>query len=160
MEPTITTTPEKKLIGKRLAMSFAHNRTFELWNSFMPHRKEIANAIGTELYSAQQYPEGFFAQFNPMAEFDKWAAVEVGDLDIIPEGMEALVIPEGLYAVFIHTGGPATAETTFTYIMRDWLPKSGYQLDTRPHFEILGSKYKNDDPNSEEEVWIPIQKIG
>lgn len=126
----------------------------------MPRRKEIGNAIGTDLYSAQQYPEGFFAHFNPMAEFDKWAAVEVSDFDTIPNGMEALVIPGGLYAVFIHIGGPATAETTFTYIMRDWLPKSGYQLDTRAHFEILGNKYKNDDPNSEEEVWIPIKKIG
>lgn len=158
MTPTVTTTPEKKLIGKRLTMSFAHNRTFELWSSFMPRRKEIANAIGTDLYSVQQYPEGFFAQFNPMAEFDKWAAVEVGDHNTIPDGMETLTIPEGLYAVFIHIGGPATAEKTFTYIMRDWLPKSGYQLHARPHFEILGSRYKNDDPNSEEEVWIPIKK--
>ena len=159
MEPTITTTPKKKLIGKRLTMSFAHNRTFELWSSFMPRRKEIANAIGTDLYSAQQYPEGFFARFNPTAEFDKWAAVEASNFDTIPDGMEALTIPEGLYAVFTHIGGPATAETTFTYIMTDWLPKSGYRLDTRPHFEILGDKYKNGDPNSEEEVWIPIKKV-
>ena len=159
MEPTITTLPEKKLIGKRLTMSFAQNRTFELWSSFMPRRKEIVNAIGADLYSAQQYPEGLFTAFNPMAEFDKWAAVEVSNFDTIPDGMEALVIPEGLYAVFIHIGGPATAEATFIYIMRDWLPKSGYRLDTRPHFEILGSRYKNDDPNSEEEVWIPIKKM-
>ena len=68
-------------------MSFAQNRTFELWNSFMPRRKEIGNTIGTELYSAQQYPEDFFAAFNPMAEFDKWAAVEVSDFDTIPDDM-------------------------------------------------------------------------
>ena len=32
-----------------------------------------------------------------------------------------------------------------------------YTLDDRPHFEILGEKYKNQDPDSEEELWIPIK---
>ncbi|MEP1984886.1 MAG: GyrI-like domain-containing protein, partial [Maribacter dokdonensis] len=39
----------------------------------------------------------------------------------------------------------------------EWIPNSEYQLDGRPHFEVLGAKYKNNDPNSEEEVWIPIK---
>ena len=26
-----------------------------------------------------------------------------------------------------------------------------------PHFEILGAQYKNNEPDSEEEIWIPIQ---
>jgi len=30
-------------------------------------------------------------------------------------------------------------------------------LDDRPHFEVLGDKYKNADPDSEEEIWIPIR---
>jgi AraC family transcriptional regulator len=34
---------------------------------------------------------------------------------------------------------------------------SKYLLDNRPHFETLGEKYKNEDPSSEEEVWIPIK---
>jgi AraC family transcriptional regulator len=33
-----------------------------------------------------------------------------------------------------------------------------YFLDDRPHFEILGDKYKNGDPDSEEEIWIPIKQ--
>ena len=37
------------------------------------------------------------------------------------------------------------------------MPASEYILDKRPHFEILGEKYKNDDPASEEEVWIPVR---
>ncbi|MGK2861531.1 MAG: GyrI-like domain-containing protein [Chitinophagaceae bacterium] len=46
----------------------------------------------------------------------------------------------------------------FSYIFNTWLPPSGYDLDNRPHFEILGEKYKNDDPLSEEEIWIPIKQ--
>jgi AraC family transcriptional regulator len=49
------------------------------------------------------------------------------------------------------------APKTFQYIFGTWLPNSEYVLDNRPHFEILGEKYKNDDPTSEEEIWIPIK---
>jgi predicted transcriptional regulator YdeE len=29
--------------------------------------------------------------------------------------------------------------------------------DDRPHFEVLGKNYKNNDPVSEEEIWIPVR---
>ena len=35
---------------------------------------------------------------------------------------------------------------------------SEYEFDNRPQFEILGEKYKNNAPDSEEEIWIPIKK--
>ena len=31
-------------------------------------------------------------------------------------------------------------------------------LDDRPYFKILGEKYKNANPNSKEEILIPIRK--
>src|ERR1035437_3608741 len=99
MEPRIETLPEKKFVGKRLIMSFTKNRTFELWRSFMPRRKEIQNSVGTELYSIEVYPPLFYDNFNPDAEFEKWAAVEVSDFHTIPGEMNALTSPEGLYAV-------------------------------------------------------------
>jgi len=37
------------------------------------------------------------------------------------------------------------------------LPNSDYELDNRPHFEILGKKYKNNSADSEEEIWIPVK---
>ncbi|WP_371811654.1 GyrI-like domain-containing protein [Flavobacterium sp. M31R6] len=43
-------------------------------------------------------------------------------------------------------------------MFRTWIPNSKYDLDHRPHFEILGAKYKKDDPNSEEEIWVPIKE--
>lgn len=30
----------------------------------------------------------------------------------------------------------------------------------QPHFEVLGEKYKDNDPTSEEEIWIPIKAKG
>jgi AraC family transcriptional regulator len=155
MNPTIKSHPATTLIGNRQTMSFAENKTFMLWNSFMPRRHEIQNKIGEEMHSVQVYPIGF--DFNPNTSFEKWAAIAVNDANDIPNRMEKLVIPEGLYAVFLYKGKNTEAESFFRYVFTEWLPESDYILDNRPHFEILGSKYKNNDADSEEEVWIPIQ---
>lgn len=156
--PIIQTIPTKRLVGKHLKMSFADNKTFALWSSFMPHRKEIRNTVDSIImYSLQMYSKDFFSRFDPQAKFEKWAAVEVFDFTFIPDGMESLTIPGGQYAVFHYKGSHNNGFDVFSYIFGEWLPASGYELDDRPHFEILGPKYKNGDPESEEEIWIPIK---
>jgi len=158
MEPDIRILPEKMLIGKRMTMNLAENKTSELWRSFMPRRKEIRNCQTSDLFSMQVYDQTLdFGDFNESTRFEKWAAVEVTDFESIPKDMESYIMPEGLYAVFIHKGAAAEGARTFSYIFGTWLPNSDYLLDNRPHFEILGEKYKNDDPASEEEVWIPVK---
>ena len=135
MQSRIETLIEKKLIGKKLLMSFANNQTFKLWNGFMSRRTEIKNNIGTNLYSMQIYPPLFFEKFNPNIEFEKWACVEVKDFISVPTEMESFILPGGLYAVFLYKGIAADAETAFRYILQEWLPKSNYVLDNRPHLK-------------------------
>lgn len=154
----ISTLTEKKMVGMRKRMSFANNLTFQLWQSFQPRRKEIKNVVGQELYSIEVYDDAsFFQHFDPTKLFDKWSAVEVSDYENVPDGMETLTIPSGLYAVFIHQGVPSEGEKTYHYIFETWLPNSDYALDARPHFAVMGDKYKHNDPTSEEEIWIPIK---
>ena len=158
MIPRIEILPEKKLIGKRLKMSMSNDRTYELWHSFMPLRKEIKNNLSTDLFNVKVFEASYdFKNFNPDAEFVKWAAMEVPDFNMIPEKMEAFTLKSGLYAVFIHKGGANTGPRTFGYIFGTWLPYSEYEMDFRPHFDLLGEKYKKDDPESEEEIWVPIK---
>lgn len=147
----------KKFVGKRIIMSFSNNKTFDLWRSFMSRIKEIQNNIGTDLYSIQIYAAHSFDNFNPDAVFEKWAAIEVTNFDSIPIDFEPFSLPGGRYAVFLYKGAASAAANTFQYILGTWLPESKFSLDNRPHFEILGKKYKNEDPNSEEEIWIPIK---
>jgi AraC family transcriptional regulator len=155
MQPTITTLAEKKLVGKREIMSLAENKTPYLWRSFMPQLKDIKNRVSDEMISMSMYSEplrlGDFHQ-----KFYKWAAVEVSDFDHVPNDVETSILEGGLYAVF-HYQGLSTDNSVFVYIFGTWLPNSNYVLDERPHFEILGNKYKNGDPNSEEDIWIPIK---
>jgi AraC family transcriptional regulator len=157
MQPTIKYIEPKKLIGKNLKMSLVDNKTAQLWGSFMPRVKEIVNRITTNKFSLQVYEPNYFENFNPCNEFVKWALVEVPDFDNILEGLETFKLLGGQYAVFIHKGDSTTFYKTSQYIYGEWLPNSGYVLDDRPHFEVLGEKTKRDDPNSEEEVWIPIK---
>jgi len=140
MKPEIKTLTEKKLIGKRIIMSFTKNKTYELWRNFMPRRKEIQNNIGTELYSIEVYAPFYFNNFNPDAEFEKWAATEVTDFQTIPIEMETITLPNGLYAVFVHKGPANNGPKTYQFIFGTWLPNSDFLLDIRPHFAIMGQK--------------------
>jgi AraC family transcriptional regulator len=157
MKPRIETSNEKKLVGKRLTMSLSDNKTGELWKSFMPKRKEIANNLTNDFISMAIYTPTQFTDFKPSNEFEKWAAVEVTDFESMPDDMESFTLKAGLYAVFDYKGS-STDSSIFQYIFGTWLPNSDYLLDDRPHFEIMGEKYKNADVNSEEEIWIPIRK--
>jgi AraC family transcriptional regulator len=158
MQPRIELLPEKKLVGKRMRMSFSENKTGELWRSFMPFRKEIRNNLTNDLYSLQIYDQvPDFEKLDISEPFEKWAAVEVSDVGYVPEGMELFTLPGGLYAVFFYKGAASAGESMFRYIFETWLPDSEYLVDNRPHFEILGERYKNENPDSEEEIWIPVR---
>ena len=157
MEPRIAILKEKKLVGNHIVMSLANNKTGELWKGFMPRRREITKPVNSDFISMAIYKPGHFADFKPTNEFEKWAAIEVIDFDIVPGGMGTFTLTGGLYAVFDYKGS-STDLSIFQYIFGTWLPKSGYLLDNRPHFEVLGEKYKNASPDSEEEIWIPVME--
>ncbi|MBL7998926.1 MAG: GyrI-like domain-containing protein [Candidatus Kapabacteria bacterium] len=148
---------EQRIVGKRRTMSFVNYTVAELWRSFLPRRNEIANTVTHDLISAAVYPHPHIADLASTDEFERWAGVEVTGTDAVPDGMEILTLPRGEYAVF-HYKGLSTDTSVFQYIFGTWLPQSGYVEDRRPHFEILGERYKNNDPDSEEEIWIPVCK--
>ncbi len=157
--PKIESIAGKKIIGIGMEMSFLNYKVGLLWGQFMPQSAQIKNRINGDLLSLGVYPKNFsFSKkdFNPEANFQRWAGVEVNDFEDIPGNMETLVVPAGLYAIFPYKG-LNTDTRIFEYIHGDWLPGSPYALDDRPHFEVLGNRYKNGDPNSEEDICIPIR---
>ena len=155
-EPEIRNLSERYIIGKRMEMSLAADQTAALWQSFMPERKHIPGA--GNLISMNRYAAGYFGHFNPNEVFEKWAAAEADHAVAPPPGLESFMIPEGLYAGFLYCGLPQDFYTTGHYIYTDWLPRSGYVLDERPHFFVMDHRYKHNDPASEEEFWIPLKK--
>lgn len=146
----------RKLVGMRTIMSLTDPKTPELWKKWMPRRKEIQHTCSEDFISMSIYPPHYFQLFQPDTLFEKWAAVEVSEGHNVPEGMETYHIPAGLYAVF-HYRGWSHDPSIFQDIYSQWLPASDYVLDPRPHYEVLGEKYKNHDPDSEEDIWIPVR---
>lgn len=159
VQPEISILSPKLLVGKHLSMCIQNNRTAELWKSFMPQRNQIQHKVTSDLISMQVYPDQFkFVPFNIAENFEKWAAVEVSQVDSIPDGFEKFELQGGTYVVFHYKGAVMNAAPFFRKIFEEWLPASGYELRLAPHFELLGEKYSNTSPDSEEEIWIPVNK--
>ena len=157
MNSRIEELKEKKLIGQNIMMSLIDNKTGQLWGQFAPRIKEIQNKTTKDKISLQIYPPLYYKQFRPNNEFEKWATVEVKSFEKIPNGMKSFILKGGLYAVFDYKG-LSSDNSIFQCIFSEWLPSSEYLVDNRLYFEVLGTKYKNNDPNSEEEIWIPIKE--
>ena len=159
-DPEIKNIEAKKLVGISLHTSLADDKTELLWKRFMERKDKIQNTVSEDLFSVQVYDEGFIeGHFNSQSIFEKWAALEVEDYSDLEEGMKGLKLPGGLYAVFTHKGTSKEFAETAKFIFEDWLQSSDYELDDRPHFEVLGKDYKGpENPESKEKIWIPIKK--
>jgi AraC family transcriptional regulator len=157
MKVEIKICPEKKLIGVNKILNFANYTVAQLWQDLRAHLSGIKNRIDTDLISLAIYPSTFFEQFNATTPFQRWATVTVDSFEEVPHGLHTFVLQAGLYAVFYYKGSSAD-HSVFNYIYQTWLPQSDYLLDDRPHFEMLGTSYKPNDANAEEEIWIPIKE--
>lgn len=151
--PTIKNVEQILLVGIAAQMSYIDNQTQKLWETFIPLSKKINHKLTNDFYSLQIFPDNFFKAFNPTLEFEKWALVPVTETEGNIEPCKSFILQGGLYAVFHHKG---IDTSIFQRIYGEWIPQSHYQLDNRPHFEILGEKYKKGSSDSEEDIYIPI----
>ena len=155
-QPTIKISSDKQFVGMSKKMSLVNDATGELFRTFMPRKKEILNLKNSNVLDLRIYDDSYFKEFSPTTEFVKYVLVECNQLTEIPNGMEVYDFKGGEYAVFLYKG-LAADKRIYEYIFREWLPNSKYTLDNRPHFEVLGPKTKLNDPDSEEEIWLPIK---
>ena len=165
MENRIEILEPTTILGKSLEMSLAQDKTRMLWQSFGPLVKTIEGRKDRNLISLQKYTELFNpSRFNPNADFTKWAAVALGsdvnteELETLSPDLQLYRIEGGLYAVFKHVGPASEFRRSMEFIYGEWFPNNPYQLDHREHFEVLPEGYRPDDPNAQEEIWIPIKK--
>lgn len=159
-DPEIIDIESKKLVGIKVSTSLADDKTSLLWNRFMKYKEALDARKNADLYSVQIYGEEFISgDFDSQSEFEKWAAMEVQDHSNIPKGLQMLKLPQGKYAVFIHEGTAKDFAKTSKFIFEEWLPSSKFEIDDRPHFEVLGKDYKGpENPESKEKIWIPVKQ--
>ncbi|MFT6136502.1 MAG: AraC family transcriptional regulator [Cyclobacteriaceae bacterium] len=137
-------------------MSLSNNLTASLWQKLMPQRADLPSSQPNVYYSVEEYELDYFKSFDPAKSLTKWAAFPVSQTESPGDELGELIIPAGQYAVFRHKGASTDVSNLYQYIFSQWLPQSRYQLAHRPHFAIMDEKYRKDDRNSEEDIYIPI----
>lgn len=155
-QPRIISTESLILSGLSASMSLMNDKTFNLWSRFQQIRIQHQLQEPDFYYSVNVYPEGYFETFNPANTFVKHTLVSAEYAKSMEFPWDTFVLPGGMYAVFDHKG-PDTS--IFQYIYSTWLPKSGFELDNRPHFEKLPANYIPGYPESTEEIYIPIRTV-
>jgi AraC family transcriptional regulator len=89
------------------------------------------------------------------------AAVEVPE-DFVGAGdHQRTVIPGGKYAVGKFKGSDEQVGEAWAWLLRDWLPGSGMQLDSRPFFEHypIDATYDPKTGEFECEICIPVTPL-
>jgi AraC family transcriptional regulator len=150
MEPKIVLKDGFAVIGLKYHGKNENGEVPQLWGGLGPRSGEIANVVkGNVAY-------GISANLDAeTGEFDYVAGYEVSSTESVPEGMACFEVPGGKYAVFTTTL-PKIGET-FQYAYHTWLPQSDYQPAAGPDFELYGEYFDPRDPESEFEVYIPVQ---
>jgi AraC family transcriptional regulator len=158
-QPKIVLAPEKLLAGYQMEMSFAVDKTPQLFRKFMPQRFNIPHKTSEHIFLVNIFPPQLtLSEITIETLFHKWGTQEVSAKSVLPEGMDYFTLPGGHYAVFIHKGPASEFARTFDFIFGQWLPQSEWMYDySRHRFELIPPGNRPDDPQAEEEIWIPVK---
>ena len=153
MEPEIITQPATKLVGIASRYDSADLDLPRLWSAFRPYRNSISNQTGEDAFGIY---ESYEEQGDEIS-FSYVCTVPVSNFDQIPDGMTARELPEQMYARFTHTGPVANLDKTLKHIWGSWLPKSNYNFEEKPDFELYQKGFNDADPKNELYLHIPIK---
>lgn len=158
-EPRIVEMPDKWLAGIETSTNTTKDRNIsKAWKGLQevcsntPGLVDNGPAYGLELYEpGAKHRDGTFIYL---------ASIEVAAAAALSHGVTARHVPGGRYAVFTHRGSTEMLGETFGYIYSEWLPASGETLrDAERHsfdFEYYDSRYKEGDPDSELDIYVPL----
>ncbi len=159
MEYKVVECKEIKIVGVSAPASFITNKdvTPQLAKQFMPRLNAVSAKKDNYRISLQNYNGFNLKTFNPNTIFEKWIGVEVSDFVDVPKEMQSLTISSGNYLVIDFKGSIPEFMQFWQHIHLKWLPKSEFELDSRPHFERLPQSYSPMNSVNEEEIWIPVK---
>ena len=122
-----------------------------LWDEFVPRMEEIQHKVSGLAYGVIQQTK----EKTDLLEY--YAAVEVSDINDLPEGMVSVEIPVSTYAKFTHKGNVASINNTVNYVYSSWLMQSDKRHTYGADLEIYGEEYIPDSDDSVVYYSIPIK---
>lgn len=127
-----------------------------LWQQLSKRSVEIPNRINAAGYG--------LCLKNNSAGFYYMAGYAVWDCTELPPGIHHSVLPPLDYGVFTHSGHVAQIPDTIDAVFDQWLPNSGYQLNSSPNnplhfFEYYGENFNPATGMGGIEIWLPIKPL-
>ena len=152
MEPKIKELEGFKIVGLRYFGDNKKQEIGQLWGEFnrkcdkIKHIKENAPAIGLCIMLPGE-----------MEKFEYVAGMMVDSTDDINPEFVAREVPPSKYAVFTHKGLLFNLGETYNYIFTEWVKNCGYEINTMLNFEWYDDRFKDNDPASEFDIYVPIK---
>ena len=151
MDPEIVERPAFNIVGLKYRGKNENQEIPQLWRQYGERWKEIKHVVNRDVaYGVMDHYD------VNSGEFDYVAAMEVGQLEAIPEGMVGWEIPEQTYAIF-----PCTLpkiKEVYDYALHTWLSESAYEHTGGIEFELYDENFDPQDPNSEFYYYMPIKE--
>lgn len=154
MQPEIITRPPVKLVGIAKQYDNADLSLPKLWSAFRPYRDQIQNRVSDESFGIYEA----YQEHGDEVSFSYICCSAVDNFEQVPEGMVTRELSEQLYARFIHKGSISDLDKTLKYIWGSWLPKSDYEYEEKPDFELYPPGYNVMDPDCEMALHIPVRE--
>lgn len=152
MEPKILELDGFKFVGLRY---FGDNKNQEikgLWGEFnkncdkFKHVKTNSPAIGLCIMIP-----GEMEKFEYSAGFMVDSTADMDPMFVSRD------VPPSKYAVFTHKGLLTNLMETYQYIFGVWAKKTDYKINELLNFEWYDDRFKDNDPSSEFDIYIPIE---
>jgi len=150
MEPRIVSKRAFTVAGLKYHGKNENGEVKEMWQSMGPRWGEFRNVADQEIaYGVMDNVD------IESGTFAYTAGVSVHEGAVVPAGMSTVRVPEQTYAVFAAT--LPTLMDAFHRAYEQWLPASDYRRACGPEFERYGEAFDPGNPESEMEIWIPIE---
>jgi len=152
MEPVrFETLPAFRVMGMKYRGNNANQEISQMWGELNPRAHEIP-MTGECAYGVCLMLPG-----EKNGVFEYVAGFKVEAYDSVPDGMVVIDVPENRYAVFAHRGSLATLSHTYTAILEDWFPRSGYKPSGGYDMEVYTEEFKDFAPDSVFYIYEPVQ---
>ncbi|MBK9247509.1 MAG: GyrI-like domain-containing protein [Ignavibacteria bacterium] len=153
--PTFREMGAKKLIGCSIYTSGTKSDFPEIWDVFIKRMDEIPHALKSETSYAVEF---LGQEFHTEGKWFYMPCIEVTEFDEIPILMVAKTIPAARYAVFTHTGDISGVHELYTFVFKEWLPNSEFEMAFDFNLELYDERFLGvDNPESQLEILVPVR---
>ncbi len=154
MEPKIVELGAFTVVGLRYFGENKNQEVAQLWGEFngkynmVNHRKADSPFIGLCIMEPCT---------SDKFEFEYVSGLMVDSTADMNPSFVSRDVPASKYAVFTHKGPLTTLMGTYQYIFGDWASKTEYKVDEHLNFEWYDDRFKDNDPTSEFDIYVPIK---